>query len=112
METRRTQRTPGVAAVAILVLTCRALAGAATLETITVSPPVLELRPCEEATLEITGHYDDGTTRDLSQDPGLAYDFETGNAAQNGPGVVVMLGSLDDSLTLELDGVESPRSRS
>ena len=94
-------------AAAVILVAFRPLAGASTLESITVSPPVVHLRPCETATLEITGHFDDGTTQDLSAEPGLVFTFETGNAGQNGPSSVVMNGTLDDALTIAFDGVDS-----
>ena len=94
-------------AAALLVVSFRSLAGAATLESITVSPAVVHLRPCETTTLVITGHYDDGTERDLSTEASLTFAFATGNAAQNGPGSVVMTGLLDDELTIGSSGVES-----
>src|SRR5262245_54364154 len=100
------RRLVAISAAAILVA-LGSLAGASTLETITVSPPVVHLRPCETATLEITGHYDDGTSRDLSVEPGLVFAFETGNAAQNGPSSVIMNGTLDDALTVTFDGIDS-----
>jgi uncharacterized delta-60 repeat protein len=96
-----------ISAAAILLVAFRSLAGASTLQSITVSPPVVHLRPCETATLEITGHFDDGTTQDLSAEPGLAFAFETGNAAQNGPSSVVMNGTRDDALTVTFEGVDS-----
>jgi uncharacterized delta-60 repeat protein len=96
-----------VSVAALLLLALRSLAGAATLDGVTVSPSILRLQPCETATLEITGHFDDGTTRDLSGEPGLVFAFETGNAAQNGPSSVVMNGTLDDALTVTFDGIDS-----
>src|SRR4029077_4800745 len=101
------RRMLAVSVAALLLVAFRSLAGAATLDGITVSPPILQLRPCETVTLEITGHYDDGTTRDLSAEPGLVFAFETGNAAQNGPSSVVMNGTLDDALTITFDGIDS-----
>src|SRR5262245_37762480 len=108
MDTLPPLRAAAVAATLTLLACCRALAGAATLDSISVSPPVLHLRPCETATLEITGHYDDGSTRDLTTEPGVTYAFATGNAAQSGLGRVTMTGLLDDALTVSLDGVDSP----
>src|SRR5262245_22655304 len=106
MNTLASRRLVAIAA-AILLMAFRSLAGASTLESITVSPPVVHLRPCETVTLEITGHFDDGTTQDLSLEPGLVFAFETGNAAQNGPSSVVMNGTRDDALTVTLEGVDS-----
>jgi pimeloyl-ACP methyl ester carboxylesterase len=107
MNALANRRMIAVAAATLLLPALRSLAGAATLGDITVSPPVLHLRPCETVTLEITGRYDDGTMRDLSAEPGLVFAFETGNAAQNGPGSVVMNGTLDDALTVTFDGIDS-----
>jgi len=64
MNARPIRPTVAVAA-AILLVSLRSLAGAATLQSITVDPPIVHLRPCEVVLLEITGHYDDGTARDL-----------------------------------------------
>src|SRR5262245_64405836 len=107
MDALATRRLVAIAAAATLLVGLVSLAGAVTLDSITVSPPVVHLRPCETATLEITGHYDDGTTQDLSSEPGLVFAFETGNAAQNGPSSVVMNGTRDDALTVTLEGVDS-----
>src|SRR5262245_45600622 len=93
-------------AAAILLLFLGSIAPAATLESITVSPPALELQPCETATLEIAGHYDDGTTRDLSGELGLIFSFEVGSAARTAADTV-MGGVLDDELSVTLDDVDS-----
>src|SRR5262249_31485578 len=79
----------------------------AALESISVYPPVVYLHPCSSASLEITGHYDDGVARDLSQQPGLSFTFADGHAAQSGPGSVVLNEPLDDTLTVTFDGVDS-----
>src|SRR5262249_10464468 len=68
---------------------------------------VVYLHPCSSASLEITGHYDDGVARDLSQQPGLSFTFADGHAAQSGPGSVVLNDALDDTLTVTFDGVDS-----
>ncbi len=77
------------------------------LSRITVYPPVVYLRPCGTATLEVTGHYDDGVARDLSEQAGLALTFATGNAARSGGSGVVLNEPLDDMLTITFDGVDS-----
>jgi hypothetical protein len=79
----------------------------AALSTITVYPPVAYLLPCGTATLEVTGHYDDGVARDLSSQPGLSMMFATGNAAQSGASGIVVNAVLDDSVTVTYDGVDS-----
>src|SRR5262245_49277451 len=96
-----------ISAAVVLLVAFGSPAGASTLASITVSPSVVHLRPCETVTLEITGHFDDGTTQDLSLEPGLVFAFETGNAAQNGPSSVITNGTLDDTLTVTFDGVDS-----
>src|SRR5262249_36980214 len=80
----------------------------AALTSITVYPPVVYLQPCATASLEITGHYDDGVARDLSAQPGLSMTFAAGNAAQEGASGIVLNSVLDDSVTLSFDGVDSP----
>ena len=80
----------------------------ATLDSITVYPPVVYLRPCgAPATLEITGHYDDGVARDLSAQPGLSLTFATGSAAQSGASGVVLSEARDDTLVVTFAGVDS-----
>ncbi len=77
------------------------------LNSITVYPPVVYLQPCTTATLEVTGHYEDGVDRALSLQPGLSMAFTTGSAAQSGAGGVVLNEELDDTLTVTFDGVDS-----
>jgi hypothetical protein len=57
---------------------------------ITVYLPVVYLQPCATSSLKVTGHYEDGVARDLSEQPGLSLTFATGSAAQSGPGGVVL----------------------
>src|SRR5262249_7119681 len=47
MNALPTKRTIAIAAAAILLLSCGSLASAAVLESITVDPPTVHLRPCE-----------------------------------------------------------------
>src|SRR5262245_44265639 len=108
MHALRPRRTLAIAAAAILFLSCRSLAGAATLESITVDPPIVHLRPCEVVILEILGHFDDGTTRDLQPEFDLTFTFEQGNGRRAGTSTVVDNVGLDDTLTVSLDGVDSP----
>ena len=77
------------------------------LNSITVYPPVVYLLPCTTATLEVTGHYQDGVDRALSLHPGLSMTFATGSAAQSGGGGVVLNEAADDTLTVTFDGVDS-----
>src|SRR5262249_61932464 len=93
-------------AAAILMLFLGSIAPAATLESITISPPALALQPCETATLEIVGHYDDGPPRDLSDELGLIFSFEVSSAARTAADTV-MGGVLDDELSVTLDDVDS-----
>jgi hypothetical protein len=77
------------------------------LNSITVYPPVVHLQPCTTASLEITGHYEDGVARDLSEQPDLVLTFATGSAAPSGAGVVVLNEPFDDTLIVTFDGVDS-----
>jgi hypothetical protein len=77
------------------------------LDNITVYPPVVYLRPCASASLEITGHYEDGQARDLSFQPGLTMSFATGSAERSGASEVVLNDPLDDTLIVTFDGVDS-----
>ena len=79
----------------------------AALQSISVYPPVVYLRPCASASLEITGHYADGVARDLSAQAGLRFSFAEGNAAQTRSDGVVLNDALDDTLTITLDGIDS-----
>jgi pimeloyl-ACP methyl ester carboxylesterase len=79
----------------------------AVLQSISVYPPVVYLRPCSSASLEITGHYDDGVARDLSAQGGLRFSFAAGSAVRTGSGDVVLNEALDDTLTITLDGIDS-----
>ena len=107
MNASSPRRTVAIAAAAILLVSLRSLAGAATLESITVEPPVVHMRPCEVVLLEITGHYDDGTARDLELEFGLTFTFAEGIAQRSGTRTVVNNVGLDDVLTVSLDGVDS-----
>src|SRR5262249_543664 len=80
----------------------------AALTSITVYPPVVYLQPCATASLEITGHYDDGVARDLSAQPGISMTFAAGNAAQEGASGIVLNSVLDDSVTLTFHGLHPP----
>lgn len=77
------------------------------LNSITVYPPVVYLQPCATSSLKVTGHYEDGVARDLSEQPGLSLTFATGSAAQSGPGGVVLNEALDDVLTVTIKGIDS-----
>src|SRR5262249_15540589 len=79
----------------------------AALQSISVYPPVVYLRPCSSASLEITGHYDDGVARDLSAQAGLQFTFAEGSAARTGSGDVVLNEALDDTLTITFDSLDS-----
>src|SRR5262249_55234000 len=57
---------------------------------------------------EITGHYDDGTARDLQLEFDLTFTFAEGNGRRAGTRTVVDNVGLDDTLTVSLDGVDSP----
>src|SRR5262249_59636598 len=80
----------------------------AALTSITVYPPVVYLQPCATASLEITGHYDDGVARDLSAQPGLSMTFAAGNAPQDGATGIVLNSGLDESVTPSLHRLHSP----
>jgi hypothetical protein len=80
-----------------------------TLSSITVYPPVVYLRPCGTATLEVTGHYEDGVARNLSAQPGLRLAFAAGNAVQSGVNGVQLDQPLDDTVTVTIDGIDSAR---
>src|SRR5262249_55907614 len=77
------------------------------LDSITVYPAVVYLLPCTTATLEVTGHYQDGVDRALSLQPGLSMTFATGSAAQSAGGGVVLNEPADDTLIITFDGVDS-----
>src|SRR5262245_17834039 len=102
-----TKRTVAIAAAAILFLSCGSLASAAVLESIAVDPPIVHLRPCEVVLLEITGHYDDGTARDLQLEFGLTFRTAENFARRAGTNTIVDNFGLDDTLTVSLDGVDS-----
>ena len=108
MNALPTRRTVAIAAAVILLLSCGSLASAAVLESITVDPPTVHLRPCEVVLLEITGHYDDGTARDLQLEFDLTFTFAEGNGRRAGTRTVVDNVGLDDTLTVSLDGIDSP----
>src|SRR5262249_9127779 len=74
---------------------------------VTVYPPVVYLRPCASVSLEITGHYEDGQARDLSEQPGVALAFGTGSAAQVGTNGVVLNLPADDTPIGSFDGADS-----
>src|SRR5262245_7797927 len=107
MTRRSTLRTVAIIAAALLLLSFRSLASAATLESITVDPPVVHLRRCEVFLLDILGHYDDGTTREVSLEFDPTFVFAEGNASRAGTNTVVDNVGLDDTLTVTLDGIES-----
>jgi hypothetical protein len=107
MNALPTRRTLAIAAAVILLVTFRALAGAAVLERITVEPPIVHMRPCEVVLLEITGHYDDGTARDLQLEFDLTFTFAEEIAQRAGTRTVVNNVGLDDVLTVSLDGIDS-----
>ena len=79
----------------------------APLDSIAVYPPVVYLRPCATASLQITGQYEDGVARDLTEQPGLDFRFASGNAARSGANGVVLNQPEGDTLTVSFDGVES-----
>lgn len=100
-------RAVALAAAALLLVSFRSLAEAAALESINVEPPIVHMRPCEVMLLEITGHYDDGTARDLELEFGLTFTFAEGIAQRSGTRTVVNNVGLDDVLTVSLDGIDS-----
>ncbi len=108
MDAPPARRTVTIAAAAILLAAFGSLAGAATLGSITVDPPVVPMRPCEVVVLEIIGHYDDGTARDLQLEFDLTFTFADGIAQRSGTNTVVNNVGLDDTLTVSLDGIDSP----
>ena len=97
-----------IATAAILLTSFCSIAGAATLESITVDPPIVHLRPCEVVLLEILGHFDDGSVRDLQLEFNLTFTFEEGIAQRAGTDTVVDNVGLDDTLIVSLDGIDSP----
>jgi hypothetical protein len=80
----------------------------ATLTGLAVYPAAAHLRLGGTETLEITGEYDDGVDRDLSDLPGLAFAFAEGHASRSGTSGVKLNERLDDVLTISYQGVASP----
>jgi len=107
MTRHPTPRTVAIIAATLLLVSFGSLARAATLESITVDSPVVHMRPCEVVLLEITGHFDDGTARDLQLEFDLTFTFAEEIAQRAGTNLVVNNVGLDDALTVSLDGIDS-----
>jgi pimeloyl-ACP methyl ester carboxylesterase len=80
----------------------------ATLTGLAVYPAAAHLKLGGTETLEITGQYDDGVDRDLSDLPGLAFAFAEGHASRSGTSGVTLNERLDDTLTITYQGVVAP----
>ena len=83
----------------------------ATLTSLAAYPSAAHLKVGGTETLEITGQYDDGVERDLSQLAGLAFAFAEGHASKSGTSGVTLDERLDDTLTITYQGVSSPEVR-
>lgn len=79
----------------------------APLESISVYPPAVYLKPCGNAAIAVRGHFADAVQRDISSQTGLGFAFATGAASRSGPNGVTLDQPMDDSLLVTLDGVES-----
>jgi pimeloyl-ACP methyl ester carboxylesterase len=80
----------------------------ATLQSISVYPASVYLSPGSAESLEITGAYDDGMSRDLSDLSGLTFDFAEGHASATAQNAVTLNDATDDSFTVTYQGVTSP----
>lgn len=80
----------------------------AELESLSVHPPSLFMAPGQTHSLEITGRYDDGVTRDLSQVDELEFSFTGAHTARVGNNHVALKEPVNDVLVVSLGGVSSP----
>jgi pimeloyl-ACP methyl ester carboxylesterase len=81
---------------------------AAQLLALTVDPPTVYLEPGYPRRLTVTGTFDDGIVRDLSEHPGMTFAFAAGHASQAGTNGVTLNTRQDDEVTITYLGVSAP----